>query len=121
MTWFSRRQDKSGDTEGTASSIISTTMSMVFIIINGTIGVMHMFALRDLIMAIVQLSVTFWAWRFAEIAAGILLSIGWLVLILVLQNLYEKDFKRSWIPKRFLIFTAIQLVFFGVTVWLLGY
>jgi len=115
---YSHPQDNADDTMG--HKIIRFTLPIIFLIIHGGIGIVHLFALRDLLMMFVQRYVTFWSWRFIELAAAIVLCISWLVLINVLQHLYEKDLKISWIPKRFLIVLGIQLALYGGTVLLLA-
>ena len=94
-------------------------LPIIFLIIHGGIGIVHLFSLRDLLMLFVQRHITIWSWRFIELSAAIVLCIGWLALINILQHLYEKDLKVSWLPKRFLIVLGVQLVLYGGTVLLL--
>jgi len=101
-------------------SILRVLVSIVFLIIHGAIGIVHLFTLRDLVMMYAQQHSDVFSWRFIELIAAIILSIVWLVLISVLQHFYEKDLKISWFPKRFLIVLAIQLVLYGGTVLLLN-
>ena len=122
MKWFSRLQDKRRDREdsfeqGTTKGILGTAFSMVLIIINGAFGLMHVFALRDAVMRFSQERFIFWTWRFIEASAAIIFSICWLVMVFVLQHLYEKDFRRSWLPIRFLIVLAVQIVLYYLTIW----
>jgi len=114
---YSHPQDNTED--GMLTKVFRFILPVIFLIIHGGIGIVHLFALRDLLMMFVQRHITIWSWRFIELAAAIVLCISWLVLINVLQHLYEKDLKTSWIPKRFLIVLGIQLVLYGGTVLLL--
>lgn len=116
MMLYSHLQDNTEDS--VMSKIFRFVLSIIFLIIHGGIGIVHLFALRDLLMMFVERHFTMWSWRFIELAAAVVLCISWLVLINVLQHLYEKDLKSSWIPKRFLIILAVQLALYGGT-WLL--
>ena len=124
MKWFSRLQDmrhtiKNSSEKGSPKEIMGTALSMILIFINGALGVIHLFALREAVTRFTQDNFVVWAWRLSAVdfVAGIILVICWLVMVFVLQYLYEKDFRRSWIPKRFLIVLAIQVVLYYATVW----
>ena len=78
--------------------------------VNGIIGVILLFELRLAVLSVVVISgVNPWAVNFIEIAATIGLCLALIVFIFVAQHLYEKDFMGSWVPKRFLIYTCVQL------------
>ena len=99
-------------------SIKHSVVSLGYTAINGIIGVFLLFYLRDAIMSYVDLSdVYVRSIRFIEMSVGIILSTTWLVFIIIVQHLYEKDFMHSWIPRRFIIYTVLQFVLIGATQW----
>ena len=104
-----------GDAKPTIpQSIISLLCSAV----NGIIGVFMWFSLRDAVaIAAVRLGVTRWAINLVEISFAAILCILLLAFVLVAQHQYERDFMSSWLPKRFIVYTVIQIIIFAATVW----
>jgi len=65
-------------------------------------------------MLIVEMmGITFWSWNFIETATVIILVILWLVMVYVGQHFYEKEVTIRWVPKLFIVITAVQLVLYG--------
>ena len=118
---FSRLHDKVKDpfVKDSIKDITGSALSLVLMIINGAIGLALIFTSQDAIMRFIWEHFTFWSWRFIGASAAIILTICWVAGILVLQHLYEKDFKLNWMRAlvRFGIVLAVQLVLYQGTVW----
>ena len=91
-------------------------LSLACVAVNAAIGVPQLFTIHRAFNAAIVLrsGIRFWAWNFIEMVSAIVLCIAWLVMVYVLQHVYEKGFVHSWIPKTFIIFTIIQLALYGL-------
>jgi len=106
-------QDKAAPSSGkpTAKHMI---ISLAYVAVNGTLGVPLIFYIRDSVMLIAEMmGITFWSWNFIETATVIILVILWLVMVYVGQHFYEKEVTVRWVPKLFIVITAVQLVLYG--------
>ena len=99
-------------------TIPQSMMSLICAAVNGIIGVFLWFNMRDAIaLAAVRLDVSRWAINFVEIVFGYVLAFIWLAFVFVAQHFYERDFMSSWMPKRFIYYTLIQLILLGISIW----
>jgi len=113
MMRFLPPQDKAAPSSGkpTAKHMI---ISLAYVAVNGTLGVPLIFYIRDSVMLIAEMmGITFWSWNFIETATVIILVILWLVMVYVGQHFYEKEVTVRWVPKLFIVITAVQLVLYG--------
>lgn len=102
-------------------TILQSVLSLICSSVNAVIGVFMVFYLRDAIVVTAELSprVSVWAIQLVEYTTAMVLGISWLIFVFVSQHYYEKDFIQSWIPKRFLVYTAIQVGILGLSIWYL--
>ena len=81
-------------------------LSFVMCAVNGVIGVIVLFNLRNAVMRTVERSgISVWSFNFIEISTAIIFFV-WIIFSFVSQHQYERDLACSKIPKRFLIYTA---------------
>ena len=111
MRFLPRGNRAAGDARPT---ILHSVLSLACVTVNGIIGVILLFNFRNAVMTTIdRSSIRVFAINFIDISLSIGLCIIWLASVFVFQHLYEKDFMRSMVPKRFLIHTGIQLVLTG--------
>ena len=92
---------------------IHSFIALLYALVNGVLGVFILFDLRIAIMTTVDRSnIRVWSITLIDIILAIILCILLLTMIIVFQNQYEKDLAKSKIPKRFFLYTVIQIVFF---------
>ena len=105
---------KKDNAAGAEFKIRYLLLSFLYTAVNGIIGVIMLFNLRNAVMFTVERTNTsVWAFNFIEMASAIILCIAWLIFVFVAQHLYEKDIAKSLKPKRFLLYTAVQLAVIG--------
>jgi hypothetical protein len=104
-------------TAGAAATykITHSLISLAYTAVNGVIGVFLLFNFRNAVMTSVdRSSIRVFAINFIDISLSIILCIAWLIFVYAAQHLYEKDFMYSMVPKRFALFTSVQLILLGL-------
>lgn len=103
-------------------SVKHSVISLLYTAVNGIIGIFLLFSFRDAIMSYVDVTViNLRSVNFIEMSLGIVLSIVWLTFVIIIQHLYERDFLYSWVPRRFIIYTILQFVLIGATIWYINF
>ena len=110
MRFLSFRKPK--DTQN-PPNILHSFLALLYALGNGVLGVLILFDLRIAVMTTVdRSSVRVWSITFIDIVLSVILCILLLTMIIVFQNLYEKDLAKSMIPKRFFLYTGIEVALF---------
>ena len=97
-------------------NVLHSFLALIYSLVNGVIGVFILFDFRIAVMTTVdRSSIRVFSINLIDIILAIILCILLLTMIIISQNQYEKDLAKSMIPKRFFLYTVIQVaLFFGI-------